>query len=164
MSDYPLTPEVIQDTADKLSQLEPGFLPLPIFLQITRLAVTSIVEVVPLRKNGDAVEVLLLKRPADDPHWPNQLHTPGTVLRPTDREHNYSDAFKRILNDELGITTPQEPTFVTTVFHRVNRGTELALVFYLEIPGETASGDFYDSDKLPSGVVETQLEFIKASV
>lgn len=85
-----------------LSSMEPGFLPYDIFVQIARLVVLSIIEFVPLRKNKNGnIEVLLLSRGMDDPIWPGELHTPGTVVRPTDTQGGMYLAFERILDDEL---------------------------------------------------------------
>jgi hypothetical protein len=39
--------EEINKIASSLKKLNPGFLPLPIFLEVTRLIVTPIVEIVP---------------------------------------------------------------------------------------------------------------------
>ncbi len=154
----------IEITAKGLSNLQPGFLPLPIFMEITRLSVTPIIEIVPLRKNGGNIEVLLLERPADDPYWPGQQHTPGTVLRPSDQKGSYSDAFRRIFTDELQLELKQQPVFVTNTFHQVARGSELALIFFVEIEGEPPVGTFYNSTSLPENIVATQLEFIGLSV
>lgn len=40
-----------------LDNLEPGFLPFDLFQRITRLTVAPILEIVPLRKNGNQIEV-----------------------------------------------------------------------------------------------------------
>lgn len=160
IANSPQSSSQIDAIAAGLSKLKPGFLPLSIFLEITRLSVTPIIEVVPLRSNDKCTEVLLLERSADDPYWPNQFHTPGTVLRPTDQEHNYSDAFQRIFKDELKLNVTLNPVFVTTIFHRVARGSELALIFYLEITTESPKGTFYKSDSLPANIVSTQVGFI----
>ena len=158
------TPEEIAAAARTLSKLRPGVLPLPIFLETTRLTVSSIVEVVPLRKVDDKVQVLLTKRDDDDPNWPGLLHTPGTVVRPTDEEGNYNSAFGRIIEGELSsVQLSGEPQYVGSVLHKVARGMEDAKVFYVEVTGEPAQGVFYDVDALPENIVDTQIDFIHSA-
>ena len=80
-----------------LRELEPGQLPLDIFLEVAKLTVTPILEVVPLRLKSDKVQVLLFEREKSDPIWGGKLHTPGTIIRASDRGGNLEDAFKRVL-------------------------------------------------------------------
>lgn len=146
-----------------LAKLEPGFLPPEIFYEVVRLAVTTTIEMVPLRRSRTGeVEVLLTRREADDPYWPNQPHVPGTVLRASDREGSYADAFMRILEGELaGISTVGEPVFIQNSFHQVKRGRELALIHYVEVAGEPKNGAFYPVNNLPKNIVSHQVWFIK---
>ncbi len=154
-----------QAAIDYLRDLQPGFLPRDIFAQITRLVVTPIIEVVPLRKVGDSVEILLLKRPASDPNWANMLHTPGTVLRADDEKGGLASAFARILQDELkGVETIGTPTFVGFEFHQVARGSELALIHWIEVKDNNGVGTFCNSETLPDGIVNTQRDFIAKAV
>jgi hypothetical protein len=150
-------------TAELLAMLKPGYLPYPIFHQFVRLATTPIIELVPLRiaVNGD-VEVLLKKRSTDDPIWPNQLHTPGTVIRATDT--SYETALERIMNDELHLAQHQTPVFVKNVLHNSGRGLESALVYFVEITSEPKDGAFYNTKSLPNTLVKSQLDFIPDAV
>ncbi len=158
------TPEEIAAAAKTLSKLRPGILPLPIFLETTRLTVSSIVEVVPLRKVDGRVQVLLTQRENDDPNWPGMLHTPGTVVRPTDEEGGYKSAFGRIIEGELSsVQLSGEPQYVGSVLHKVARGMEDAKVFYVEVAGEPTQGVFYDLDELPDNIVYTQVDFIRSA-
>ncbi len=94
----PPSPEEIKQASDILARLDPGRLPLDIFIEVARLTVTPIIEVVPLRKNKDGkTEVLLTERDASDSIWAGMLHTPGTVIRANDSDSNNLDAFQRIL-------------------------------------------------------------------
>jgi hypothetical protein len=153
MSDEPPSDEEISSAAEILSKLRPGYLPFSIFLEITRLVTTSIVEIVPLFKEGDKIYVLLTRRSEDDPNWPNKLHTPGTVVRATDEEGNYESAFSRILQDELrGIAIIGKP------------GMEDAKIFYVELAEKPNLGEFHNSEDLPEDIVDTQVAFIKLAV
>jgi len=159
-----LTPDGMVKLAELLSQLRPGFLPQPVFIEVARLTVTPVVEVVPLRSARFGPQVLLLERDQKDPTWPGMLHTPGSVVRATDREGSYTDALSRILLDELhAIATKSNPRFVGNFLHKVRRGMESAIVYYVEIAGEPRTGDFYDISSLPPNVVDTQLGFIEAA-
>lgn len=154
-----------QAAIDYLRDLQPGFLPRDIFAQITRLVVTPIIEVVPLRKVGNSVEILLLRRPASDPNWANMLHTPGTVLRADDEKRGLSSAFNRIFLDELkGVDVLGKPVFVGFEFHQVARGSELALIHWIEVKDNNGVGTFCDSEALPADIVNTQRDFIAKSV
>lgn len=159
-----LSPREIAAAKETLAKLEPGLLPLDIFLQVARLCVTTTVEMVPLRHNLDngKDEVLLVRRESDDPIWPNMLHIPGTVLRSTDRQGDYSDAFKRIFDGELGgVKTDGEPVFIRNAFQQVKRGRELALVHYVELSEQPPNGQFYATDELPEDLVDHQLTYIR---
>lgn len=162
MSKYSPTQEEIELAASILSKLEPGLLPIEIFGEITRIWVTAIIEIVPLRlSSAKAVEVLLLERPKDDPNWPGMLHTPGTVLRATDVSTGIEGAFYRIFSDEIGAGFVA-PTHIKTIFHEENRGVALANVYYVDLgEGQPKNGEWYSLDRLPSNLIDSQLGFIK---
>lgn len=148
-----------------LHQLAPGFLPYEIFVEIARLAALSIIEFVPLRlTNSDTVEVLLLVRDEADPIWPGELHTPGTVIRPTDTEGNIYLAFERILSDELKNTAVSPPCFVGSILHKSKRGTEHAQIYWVEVMGQPKVGCFYPVDALPENLMKSQTKFIRQAV
>lgn len=161
----PITDEEIATAKNMLTKLEPGFLPFDIFMEVSRLVTLSIVEIVPLRKREGIIEVLLTKRDADDPFWPNMLHTPGVVVRPTDEEGSYVSAFRRILDDELALVglngTPQ---YVQSTLHKSRRCMEDAKIFYVEVTGQPMTGTFYDAMNLPETIIDSQIDFIQAAV
>lgn len=158
------TPEEIETAAGILAKLQPGFLPYSIFMQFARIAVCCVVEVVPLRFADGKLQVLLLQRPADDPIFPNKLHSPGTIVRATDSEGAYADAFQRLLDGELhDVALAGPPEYVTSVLHKSKRGMEDATVFFVEVIGQPTAGEFYDIDNLPDTLVNTQIGFIRAA-
>ncbi len=160
-----ITKEDLEQLVEHLKKLEVGFLPYDVFVEIARLVVLSIIEFVPLRinDNGD-IEVLLLSRGSDDPIWPNQLHTPGTVIRPTDHEGNIYVAFKRITEDELGGTGISIPHYVGSNLHKSTRGMEQAQVFWVEVLGKPKVGKFYSADNLPEEFMDSQENFVRQAV
>lgn len=143
-----------------LKKLEPGFQPFEIFLQMARLNVLPIIEFVPLRMRDGKVEVLLLDREA----WPHGLHTPGTVIRPTDIAAGNYQAFDRILKDELAGTEVSDPHYAGSTLHSSPRGGEQAQIFWVEVQGEPKAGAFYPADALPDDLIESQQKFIKLAV
>lgn len=159
------------DSSDKaklvqlLKKLKPGFLPYEVFEQMARLNALSIIEFVPLRKNSSGkVEVLLLERGDDDPIWPGELHTPGTVIRPGDNEGNKYKAFDRIIKDELEETKISHPHFVGSLLHKSKRGTEHAQIYWVEVLDDAKTGSFYDAESLPKNLVSSQHKFIQLAV
>ncbi len=150
--------------ADLLSKLEPGFLPYEIFVQIARLVVLSIIEFVPLRTNNGVVEVLLLEREPDDDIWPGEVHTPGTVVRPTDSSGDIYKAFERIRQDELKGIKISNGHFVGTQLHSSRRGMEHAQIFWVEVYEDPIVGTFYPVNELPPNMMESQIDFIKLAV
>lgn len=161
----PLSATEVNQVTELLSRLDPGFLPFPIFHQVTRIAATPIVEVVPLRMTSDGnVEVLLLRRPDDDPVWPSQLHTPGTVVRGSDAPGSFNSPLRRILSGELnGTTFSSPPTFVRSSLDHSGRGVEVAQIYWIEVD-QASCGVFYDARRLPVDLVVFQAAFIQAAV
>lgn len=165
LSPAKLSEQEIDRLVGLLSRLEPGFLPLSVFHAVARLVALPIVEVVPLRvKSAGGVEILLLRRPADDPVWPNQLHVPGTVVRASDEPGFFDDALARVLAQELDGTSTSSPVFVKSMLHMQARGMEAAQIFWVLVEGEPTEGTFYDADDLPEALVATQLDFIPVAV
>jgi hypothetical protein len=160
-----LTDTDVVEAAQLLSELEPGWLPEPIFQAVARLVVLPIVEVVPLRRaDTGEIEILLLERRADDPVWPGMLHTPGTVVRASDSPGSFDDALGRILDDELGNIGASEPVWVKNILHHSGRGMEASQIYWIEVEGEPKVGTYYRSSQLPERLVQTQLDFIPDAV
>lgn len=156
--------EDVRVAASILANLQPGFLPLDIFLQIARLVVLTIVEVVPLRldANGE-VEVLLIERPQDDPYWAGRWHTPGTVVLADEGEAGFDKALERIKIKELDGAEATAAVFVEHRLHRSRRGMENASVYWAEVTSPSAVGQFFPLAKLPPNTIESQFEFIESA-
>ncbi len=137
-----------------LDRCQPGRLLPEVFEAVGRIIVSPAVEFIPLRKKGNHIEVLLLKRPSDDIIWPSMLHTPGTVLRPSDK--SFEDAFKRLLEDELvGIKTDL-PVFMGAHISSNKRGRCLLLEHLVVVNEEPVAGTFYRIDDLPDKFIADQ--------
>jgi hypothetical protein len=147
-----------------LKNVPAGFLPFEVFMEIARLAVLPIIEFVPLRYVDNQIQVLLMRREKDDNLWPNELHTPGTVIRPTDLDSTEHLAFKRIMEEELKGVELSAPVYVGSNLHKSRRGAEQAQIFWVEVLNEPSIGEFHSIDKLPEEVMQSQIGFIKLAV
>ena len=151
----------INELQTLLSKLEPGYLPQPIFLELARLSVTAILELVPLRKNRDnKIEVLVVKRPDNDPHWAGQFHTPGTVLLPTD-DNDFQSALERVFREIDRDKGNYKLEKGESIFHSVRRGKELAVICTTIIDDEKETDVWLCIDELEGKVVDTQFSFIQ---
>lgn len=92
------------------------------------------------------------------------LHTPGTVIRPTDTEGNIYLAFERILKDELKGTETSDPHYVGSNLHKSKRGMEQAQIYWVEVIGEPRAGEFFNTDNLPPTIMDSQVAFIRQAV
>jgi hypothetical protein len=153
----------IQELVERLANIEAGFLPFELFLQIARLATLSIYETAMLRASAGHVQVLLLQRPANDKFWPDQYHSAGTVIRPTDQGPGFADAIARIAQ-ELAGTKFSAPVFVTSRLYQTKRGKECALIHWAEVLEEPKAGRFFDIADLPDSLIEQQVDFIQLAV
>jgi len=146
-----------------LSQCEPGHLTPEVFEAIARVAVYPAVEFIPLRKRGDGkIEVLLLERPANDVMWPGMLHTPGTVLRPTD--NTMEDAFTRLYTDELCNVPTTTPRLIGVQLSHNRRGTCLLLEHVVTLKSEPLTGKYYDVENLPPKFIPEQADSLDRAV
>ena len=162
-----LSPTELSEAVEALKKLPRGFLPKEAFDVLVQKVVTPAVDLLPLRLNEQGqVEVLLTKREADDPIWPDQWHIPGTVLRATDTEQTYQSAFERVLEGELkgGLQVSGSPVYVMTSFVEVERGRELVLSHYIEVESgsEAPVGRFFPADKIPKEMLEHQIGMVAA--
>lgn len=144
-----------------LQYLEPGFYPYVLFKALCRLVAVPIVELVPLRQTQNGtIEVLLLERSEDDDIWPNEVHTPGTVVRATDAGAGIDGVFRRIIQDELGGLKLTTPEFVTSLLHESKRSTEQAEVYWAEVLEGPKQGYFCSVNNLPKNIIDSQRTFI----
>lgn len=169
MRKYNLTGDEINLAASLLAKLQPGYLPEPLFDQITRLVVCSTIVVVVCKKTPQGLQVLLCKREGDKPGnrtWPGHWHLPGTMLRPSDKAGDYSDAFNRLLQGELGSTIPQSSLhFIRTAFAQTKRGHEHTSLHYLVIDtDEPLQGQFFPLNQLPKPLIEHEVPYIQEAV
>ena len=142
-----------------------------------KFALTAI-ETVFLRRSAVSgkVEILLIQRPATDAHYPNQWHSPGTMLRAVDFQEEtvtgedipaydgFKKAFDRLAQSELGIGFKTAPRQIMSIFHYTPRGPEVALIFLCELEGEPKAGRFFAVDHLPENLIEHHHRIIEAAM
>lgn len=166
MHEYKLNSDEIEVAAGLLAKLELGYVPEPLFDQLTRLMVCSTIVIVPLKQTPQGWQVLLCKRGGAGPGnrtWPDHWHLPGTMLRPSDKEGDFSDAFDRLLKGEIGSTVSSRSLhFIRTAFTETKRGRELNQLYYVLITkDEPLNGTFFPVDNLPTPIIEHEIAFIK---
>lgn len=158
-----LTPEEIDATTALLKKLEPGLLPEPIFIALSRLVVMVAVEFLVLRKTGAGVEILLTQRPHNDPIWPGKWHSPGTIIRPTD--DSLQSCFDRLYEDELGGVDLLSPRPVGISYGAGDRGTGLTMEYVLDASEiNVPTGQFFSLENLPENYIEEQLPMWKRAI
>jgi hypothetical protein len=166
MPTFSLTEDEIKQAASLLSKLQPGYLPQRLFDEINRLHVTSTVVVVPFVRMPQGLHVLLIQRGTgpNDPVWPGHWHLPGTMLRPTDKPGDYTDAFARIFDGELaGARRAGEPSPLKTAFTQTKRGHELTPLYFVELVEAPRVGRLFPVDALPSPIIEHEPAYIRAA-
>jgi hypothetical protein len=127
------------------------------FFALEQIALLSAYELLVTKQTAAGLEILLIKRPDNDPVWPNLWHFPGTILRLYDSEPKI---FAR-LAVELGMESlPAKPKFVTTVIQDNGRGRHLHVFWRLEVAAETqfSTGQFFSIDQLPTDLIAYQRE------
>lgn len=149
----------MQKCVDFLKELEPGFLPLPIFEQIARLVRLPIVDVIPIKKVENKIFVGLLKRPSDDLWWPDAWHLPGTIFRSTD---TLKTAQWRLINEEIK-AKEGKINYVNFLVHQSERGTELILIYKMEncLLANNSPINWFQEDKLPVKMIESEKKVIE---
>jgi hypothetical protein len=141
-----------------LGKCTPGNLPPDVFEAVGRVSVYPAVELVPVRMTENGIEVLLMQRPADDITWPSMLHTPGTILRPTDE--TVESAMARLVDEELqGTTILEPPRFLRYRMYNHTRGRGLGLE-HIVVVGESTDGEFYSVHDLPEALIAEQIPTI----
>jgi hypothetical protein len=128
------------------------------------------VETVFVRQSDSVVEILLTQREGGDKFYADQWHSPGSMLRATDRKgvgaNAFEDALQRVcleLKIERTEITRFEPVMSRT--HGTPRGPELAMVFCCELNNDsTPHGTWFPVRKLPRNIVSHHLLFISSVV
>ena len=126
------------------------------FFALERIALISAFELLVTKTTDRGEEIFLIKRPANDPVWPNMWHFPGTVLRFHDEKEV---AFTR-LAEELGFKKlPETPKLLDTLIEGNQRGRHLHVFYRLEVSTdqEFFTGQFFPLNNLPPEAIAYQV-------
>lgn len=134
-------------------------LPTEIFNQFQKVFGGTSLEVVPIRYDTDGkIEVFMLKRPADDPYWPDRFHVPGTMVFAWDwfEGNGLKKPWQRIEDKEKIPTSKGVLMEVETKLLDTKRGLETALVNNLVFSGPVSvdGGEWFKIDELPKNLVD----------
>lgn len=129
------------------------------FFAFERLTLLSAFELLVTKTTDQGEEIFLIKRPGNDPVWPNLWHFPGTILRFYDEKETI---FKR-LAEELDVEKlPMAPQLLETMVQSNERGRHLHVFYKLEVPAATeySTGQFFPLNNLPADAIAYQVEQI----
>lgn len=143
-----------------LRKIEPGFYPLDVFWEFQRLTKQTAVEIIPLVKTEEEIKIYMIQRESDDKFWPSLWHTPGCIIRPTDK---IETAINRVLEEELN--SPQliiKPTYVDTIAGDSPRGDFLGYLMYtlMKTEPKVKNGRSFALDSIPDNIINLQKDFI----
>ncbi|MBI3305162.1 hypothetical protein HYZ80_02480 [Candidatus Parcubacteria bacterium] len=145
----------------KLEHTQPWTLEL--FEALARCVVCAAYEVVCFQYRPEGWCVFLARRATNDIYWPNEWHSPGTILRATDK--TLTDALKRLMERELAPATISKPIFTQLELNRIRRGTELRLIHIAYVIGMPNHGQFFPVDKpLPEPLMDHHRSLIEIAL
>ena len=142
----------------------------------SKFALTAIEIVFLKRDNRGDILVLLTRHPHGDSYYPDQWHSPGTMLRASDYQEEteknlgipefdgFRKTFERLEKSELGVRFMGRPRHIKSIFHFTPRGSETALIFLCELEGEPKSGKFFKVNELPHDLIEHHYRIISMAV
>lgn len=158
-----ITKEEIQTLVTLLAKLKPGYLPTDIFYAVLRLVVTPTYLAVPLYDDGEKLQVQLIERDVNDPHWAGLLHLPGTVVLATDE--TIEDTHDRLIKGEISDSKINgDPIYAGYVFDTIPRGREVSIINYVMLEEEPKNGNLYDVDNLPDNIIPTEIKRVVMAV
>ncbi len=162
MNSKNLTKNEIAQTIKLLRKLTLGSIPYDIFVEICRLTVAPVIDIVPIVILDNQPEVILIKRPQSDKCFSGLYHIPGSVLNPTDKKGSFETIFERIYKKDMkGIKPIVPPQFIDFNFYESNRGSEFSLLHWALFPKNITDFESFSFDDLPKDVIPHQIEFIR---
>lgn len=135
-------PEDDEKVISTLKKWKGGVLSDELFTQLAYIIPQPTIETVVLRKKENAIEALLIPRPAHDSIWPGVLHSPGQALRKMDylRTDNtpLNGPFERVQSLEIKAKFLHTPEFVGIAQYMTKRGPEAVHIFLASIAEDSA--------------------------
>lgn len=143
------------------------------YLSLCQSVCLTATETVFLRWIEGKLYVLLIERDSDDPHFKDQVHSPGSMLRATDYKGEglaaFQDPIARACQEVNFDSENIRPKFAGFLSHNTSRGAELAMVFVClyEDPvfdGDQRRNDWYQVDQLPRNIISHHRAVIRTAV
>jgi ADP-ribose pyrophosphatase YjhB (NUDIX family) len=121
-----------------------------VFDALLKITPRTSIETVIARRQQGMIEVLLTKRPDDDPYFPGQWHSPGSFFR---QRETLADVLHRISRREIRakIIHPQFVTYQNN--WNEPRGHTIGLVHLCQTESEPQEGEFFSLHNLPDNIV-----------
>ncbi len=122
------------------------------FFALERIALIPAYEILVTKSTDRGEEIFLVKRPANDPIWPNLWHFPGTILR----FHDTADEIFARLAEELGVKElPSRPQLMEIIIQPNERGRHPHIFWRLEVGAniEFPTGQFFPINQLPTDTI-----------
>jgi len=145
-----------------------GTLPRKIFGVVAEYLRLTAVEVVFLKQEGGAINVLLSRRAVSDPSFPEQWHSIGGIVLIED--NTPLDAAHRVIKKELEID-PCKLTLIPVgghpIFSKHARGGEAHIIFVCILPEDTMLPErceFHPYSNLPTPFMEHHRQIIDIAI
>lgn len=140
----------------------PQPIPGEVFNAVNSRFVLPSVDVVNICQIKSEYYVWLTRRPMNDKFWPNQEHTPGTVLRKTDP--SLEAACQRCATDELGVNITELHECGSVYTQNTNRGPSVSIVHLCFFNEKPRYGKYYPISKLPDNFIEHQRPIVELAL
>ena len=143
--------EVSEDVLRALESIDPRKPLSPrLYGAIARIVPSIAVETVAVRERRSKIEVFMIRRAPDDLAYPNELHSPGSILRSGE---DFRKVMDRLVAREFHVpivnSSPAGEIFVPE-----KRGWFNNRIFSVKLDGEPQGGDWYPVDNLPDDTVD----------
>ncbi len=140
----------------------PGQVPEEVWMEHLRLNAVVTAEITPWKIEDGIIKVYMTRRPANDPHFANQLHMPGTMCNGNDK--TMATAIQRIKNKELVGFVADEPENVDSLYRDTPRGPEGAFIYLMKVTSGGNPEDWYDAENPPEDTIEHHKDMIKLAL
>jgi hypothetical protein len=146
---------VPKEVLQALATINPcqGFSP-ELYNALARLVPSVAIEAVLLRRHGGEIQVYMTRRSPNDTAYPNQVHSPGSILRAGEL---YEDVLARLSEREFHAPIIHYD-YVGEIFMEEERGWFNNRVLLVQVPRKPIGGEWFSVDALPDDVVDHHVQ------